>query len=499
MSADLRDQLRSYGEHWDETLALWPVDEIIAREAPVRAPVAYRGFRPLAVAALSAMVVLAVIGGVLLLLRPSVEQDPVAPLPTTAPVTQPPATPPPVTQLPITQPPVTPAPVTQPPITAVPPPETTMAAPPTTVPAANPVTYFTSDGGLPEGYPRAVTIAKDGSVWVAVADPVEPAGPCHVARFDGTDWTAFEAETGCIMSLFPAPGGGVIATVLIPNGELRLMEFDGAEWVDHHAAHRLPPVEEPVGATLEDGTLVLASHHFGPPDQLGLSLLTYDGTTWQVSRHLGLMGWRAAWASIAIDPNGDAWFVDRHDGGVLQLSHDGSTYHDLPEPSMMWIATTPAGDLWVTDGAALYRYDGSDWVGYTPGEGLTPPSTRTAPSSSGEYTLGYGLGFGTAGGGGEFWISEPDGVSVYRDGTWQSAERGSVPGLDFGFHGAVVHGPDGSTWVVTSRDDVHRFFDGEWVKLAVSIPAAYGPTRIAIDPDGTAWFIADEAVGRIVP
>lgn len=384
---------------------------------------------------------------------------------------------------------------------AIPPTTTTPAttSTTTTVAVASPVTYYDSEDGLPEGYPQAVTVAANGDVWVGVADPVEPAGPCHLARFDGTDWTSFEPGTGCITALFPAPGGGVIAAVLTPSGELRLMEFDGAEWVDHSARHGLPPIEEPVAATLEDGTFVIASHHFGPPDRLGLSLLTYDGTSWQVSRHLGLMESRAAWASIAIDPNGDAWFVDHHDGGVLQLTHDGSTYYDLPEPSMMWIAVTPYGDLWVTDGAALYRYDGSGWVVHPPGGGLVAPSTRTTPSDSGEFTLGYGLGFGTGGDEeGQFWISEPDGVSVYREGDWERVEPADVPRLDFGFIGAVVQGPDGSTWVITKQSAVYRYSDGSWERLGVAL-AVGNPASIAIAHDGSAWFTADNRVGRITP
>ena len=486
---DLATEVREYVDRFDEPFDPAALIEKAQRVTTI-SPSAPRGPSlrlGLAVGIAAAVIMLVLVGGALLIGGPfSGDQTPVVTQPL-----QPSSTIPQVT--------TTPGPgSTLPPATTTPPPDTTVPAPATTVPEASPVTYYTAEDGLPEGYPQAVTVTEDGAVWVGVADPVEPAGSCHLARFDGTDWTSFEPGTGCITSLFPAPGGGVIAAVLTTSGELRLMEFDGTAWVDHHRAHNLPPIEEPVTAILEDGTFVLASHHFGTPDQLGLSLLTYDGSTWQVSRHLGLWGARAAWAYIAIDPNGDAWFVDDHDGGVLQLSPNGSTYYDLPQPSMMWIATTPAGDLWVTDGAALYRYDGSGWTEHPPGGDLVPPGTRTAPSDSGEYTLGYGLGIGTGGNGGQFWISEPDGVSVYRDGTWNSAEQANVPHLDFGFIGAVVQGPDGSTWVVTHRSDAYRFSDGSWAKLSVELPVG-NPASIAIAPDGSAWFVADEAVGRVEP
>ncbi len=513
MSTDLRDQLRSYGEHWDESLDLWSVEEIVTRESSSRGrqprlTVMTRRPRPLAIVAASALLVLGLIGGVLLLLGPGPEPDPVSPIPSIAP-TEPVPIEPPITEVPDSQPPITEAPVTESSMvaeTTTPPSSTiasasstTEAVTPTSIPAPSPVTYFTSADGLPDGYPVTVTVAADGNVWAAVPNPDDPDGPCRLARFDRAVWTTFEPETGCVTALFPAPGTGVIAAVLTTDGELRLIEFDGATWVDHHEVHGLPPIEEPVAKLLDDGTLVIASHHFGPPDRLGLSLLTYDGASWQVSRELGLMGWRAAWASIAIDSSGDAWFVDHHDGIVVRLSHDRSRSFELAEPSVMWITATPAGDLWATDGALLYRFDGSAWVTHEPGDGLVPPSTRTIPSSSGEFTQGYGLGFGTEGDGGQFWISEPEGASVYRNGAWEDAADHDVPDLGFGFRAAVVQGPDGSTWVVTPRGEVYRFFDGEWTKFSVRASSVEDPSAIAIDPSGSAWFIDDQSIGRITP
>ena len=40
MNTNMRDQLQSYGEHWNETLEFWQADEIITRAEAGATPVA---------------------------------------------------------------------------------------------------------------------------------------------------------------------------------------------------------------------------------------------------------------------------------------------------------------------------------------------------------------------------------------------------------------------------------------------------------------------------
>jgi len=395
-------------------------------------------------------------------------------------------------------------------------PETTLDTPEPTE-SSSPWIGFTSADGLPVGITTAVAIDRDGSVWASVADPETQLGPCRLARFDNPGWTTFSSgpilETGCVKFLLPAPGGGVIAAVLYPVGgefeeepitELRIVEFDGVDWVDHTTVHGLPSLFAPVGVALRDGTVVIADNRAGPPDDLGLTLLTYDGAEWDVSLAGAVsrgVHWGTAWTGVAIDNNGDAWITDG-DSGVVRLSVEGPTRIDLgmvPCDCAVWITAAPNGDIWATDGPNLYRYDGSTWAVFQSGEVLTPPGSNSEEDQAATYALGFATGAG------EFWIVESTSASVFRDGVWVTVDRQEMSGLPgtFGhrFNGAVVQGLDGSTWVLAPDGKPHRFADGEWTMVSPSgvTLAVDNPAQVAVAADGTAWFATEHGVASFHP
>jgi hypothetical protein len=320
-------------------------------------------------------------------------------------------------------------------------------------------------------------------------------------------------EAGCVKFLLPAPDGGVIAAVLYPVGgefegepitELRIVEFDGVDWVDHTTVHDLPSLFVPVGVALRDGTVVIADNRPGPPDDLGLTLLTYDGTEWGVSQAGAVsrgFHWGTAWKGVAIDDNGDAWITDG-DSGVVRLSVEGPTRIDLgmvPCDCAVWITAAPNGDIWATDGPNLYRYDGSTWAVFQSGEVLTPPLGNQGPDQASAYSLGFATGVG------EFWVVESTGASVFRDDVWLTVDRQEMPGLPgtfgSGFSGAVVQGGDDSTWVITPDGKLHRFADGEWTMVSPSgvTLAVDNPAHVSVGADGTAWFATEHGVAKFHP
>ena len=154
---DLATEVREYVDRFDEPFDPAALIEKAQRVTTI-SPSAPRGPSlrlGLAVGIAAAVIMLVLVGGALLIGGPfSGDQTPVVTQPL-----QPSSTIPQVT--------TTPGPgSTLPPATTTPPPDTTVPAPATTVPEASPVTYYTAEDGLPEGYPQAVTVTEDGAVWV---------------------------------------------------------------------------------------------------------------------------------------------------------------------------------------------------------------------------------------------------------------------------------------------------------------------------------------------
>ena len=192
---------------------------------------------------------------------------------------------------------------------------------------------------------------------------------------------------------------------------------------------------------------------------------------------------------------GRVWVATR-DG---LLSFDGTAWSTLRIPrevALPWTNSTAvdaAGNLWMSDGLSLVRWNGRVTRSFTPEDlGLSPsPAERSGTLSpspagrSGTWVAGSPDGIVWAGAGCQ--------ASMLRDGSWLPVV--SPPGAGFCWEGRAV-GTDGSLWVLDSTESGPRLdhFVGEET-TTVPLPD-HGVSSLAVASDGTLWA-AGTAVSRL--
>lgn len=168
----------------------------------------------------------------------------------------------------------------------------------------------------------------------------------------------------------------------------------------------------------------------------------------------------------------------------LLMQHDIRWTRDGVPSSMLALAQTPDGWIWLGGQSGLYRFDGVRFERYTPPSGKLPLSNifSMGTTASGELWLAYRYG----------------GLSLLRNGKLRNYS--SADGLPSGSVGPLAVAGDGRMYVGSGSGLYTRPPDSEtWAPLAMP-GAPPGHVRgLLIDSTGVMWVQTETAVYSLVP
>jgi hypothetical protein len=348
-------------------------------------------------------------------------------------------------------------------------------------------TTYSEENGLPHSHGSIVAVGPNGEVWTyilwqGIYRLNDSASSVSTTRTgDGESWEVVEEVPGGLVGeiTFAADGTpwvGTVGSTHYPGGSLAY--YDGDKWVEVTAGYGLMSIRA-VAAGPEG--MVAASTHLG----LGI----YQDGEW---RHLRDGPSSDRVTSIAITPNGTAWFAFGDQsaatagGGVSR--YDGQTWqYDLDDAEVNTLALAPDGSLWAGTTTGLRRFDGHTWQVVTECENAV---------DCGVLDIAFAAD-------GDVWIADGFSVSQYPDPALSArASRTSAGDTDDGqsrtryeklVH-SLVSAPDGSIWMngwegTQGSAYVARVKDGAWTtfKVSESFPGSF--TVGAATDDGCVWGV----------
>jgi hypothetical protein len=183
------------------------------------------------------------------------------------------------------------------------------------------------------------------------------------------------------------------------------------------------------------------------------------------------------------------------------LSFDGTAWstlripREVPLPWTNSTAVDAAGNLWMSDGLSLVRWNGRVTRSFTPEDlGLSPsPAERSGAWVAGSPAERSGA-WVAGGPDGIVWAGTGCRVSLLRDGDWEPVD--APPGARFCWEGRAV-GADGSLWLLDYGESGPRLdrFLGEEATTVPLLPD-HDVYALAVASDGTLWA-AGSAVSRL--
>jgi len=277
---------------------------------------------------------------------------------------------------------------------------------------------------VPLPMPTAVRglAATDDAIWLATAD--------GVLRYDGA-WTVFSPDDGLptidVTAIGAGADGRVWAATSGDAGQIEIVVFDGARWVDH------------------------------PNRDVAAEQLAGDGVT-----------------GILAAPNGDVWLktfgaVERFSGGRWTAFTEEEGLPHLVVNALAWAYDT----VWAGTAAGLVRLDGQTWQ---PFGGPTPEQAGPAVAELAVAPTG------------ELWVATiegPNRLRVYDGTTWTVVPLPTptmgVAQMDFTADGRLVAvvGDAGETRL--------GIYDGQTWAWHASDELGLVPSWFKIAPDGRLW------------
>jgi ligand-binding sensor domain-containing protein len=381
-------------------------------------------------------------------------------------------------------------------------------------------TYTTADG-LPGNDAHRIAVTNGGTVWASTASStvsrLDPAalGGTPASERDGARWSTYTIKDAFIYPRNITAAADGTVWVITSNG---LSHFDGAGWQTH--------TNDGLGyiyaiAVAEDGSVWGTSQHglfhfaVGAPDEVwtlyptletGHSLvLAPDGTVWVAGQGIarfdptadpGSGGWTTYTTDDELAANRVNHTVKTADGMLWFFTEGGPSCHsgeewvpcpgiDQGAPIGPSVTQAPDGALWSLHLSSVIRFDpgaapdsGESWIVYDDFPGSSLGNLTIAPDGSvwvGTYTFPL--------------RAVPRGYGVARfDGTsWQVYT--TTHGLADDFVNDIAIAADGAVWFGTANG-ISRF-DGEtWTTYDVDtvLPTGDRPyiaaQRVITTPDG---------------
>jgi hypothetical protein len=216
-----------------------------------------------------------------------------------------------------------------------------------------------------------VSVAWNGSIWVAVGDTIAYSS-------DGIFWTQSISGQAIIYSNEVAPTtvawGGSLWLVGCTNNSAILYSTDGINWTLSPSAYSLFGGAGSVRSLAYNGTMWLAG---GSDGTNGIVAYSYDGISWSNtgSTIFGISG-----RCNAIAWNGSIWVAVGYNnslGGIIIYSYDGMTWYNTGQTRINNNCFTVAwnGSIWLAGGEIdggtnqiAYSYNGISW--YSTGQSI---------------------------------------------------------------------------------------------------------------------------------
>ncbi|MFW6115942.1 MAG: hypothetical protein ACOC7Y_02650 [Chloroflexota bacterium] len=325
--------------------------------------------------------------------------------------------------------------------------------------AGSHVQYTTADR-LPSNHVTDVAQAPGGSLWFATLG--------GVSRLADGGWTSYAEADGLVDDAVQAilvTGEGVVWAGTTEG----VSRFDGASWTTYLPGDRAWDI-----AVAPDGAVWFAN------DAAGLRRYTPADESWETFK-MGDDQFAPGVKTAAVDPEGNVWSYLGYDQVYRFNGEEWEAVYDTPwacdaafeADGTPWIATC---DAYRTYGAGLAtRADGA-WRHVTREEGLASNSVEAvAVGPHDQIAAGTNRG-----------------LSVYRDGAWQTLRDG--PALNRITTVAVT--PDGAAWFgfgdtsfPSPGGGVSRFDGRQWELLDQRTGLAINDnvTLLAAGPDGRLW------------
>ena len=213
-------------------------------------------------------------------------------------------------------------------------------------------TNYTTADGLATNSCEAITIDKNGNIWVVDGG---------VAKFDGNTWVSYTTADGLCPGYdydIEPDGYGNIWTGCYQNSASK---FDGTSWIKYHVTDSTMGCYVKCIKTDLQGKVWFGTYYGG--------VVMFDGTNWttytSTNTSNGLPDDDVT--SIAIDANGIKWFGS---SGHYVTKFDGANWFTFPSFStgIYDISIDSHGDVWCTtyplgipNCCYLLRYDGVNW------------------------------------------------------------------------------------------------------------------------------------------
>jgi ligand-binding sensor domain-containing protein len=373
------------------------------------------------------------------------------------------------------------------------------------------------DEGLPWSHPRKIAIDPAGAVWIggegvawldgagwvvavdgllgvegefAVDDSGVVWAPTHsgLARGDGEGWTMLLTDDSMPLRV-PGIDGNSGDMVVDEAGHVwlagcALVEFDGSVFTEHR-----PFGEE--GGCFESLTLAPDGRVWGCG---GAGVASSDGAGWVLYPSGEHFAYRNG-CSIGAAPDGTVWMATGDTQGAWLYRFDGSTwtphgpfFHDVGRPNVAVVGTD--GAVWYAASAGPLRFDGVEWRQYRaasgavlPGEGrhvLTVDQTMWIALPNWPWHEHYGLV--------EFDLA----IEQYR---WHDADAG----LPSDIVNNITLAGDGAVWAATDGG-IARWDGTSWTSLTTADGLADDKAwQLATGPDGSVWVATDSGLSRFTP
>ncbi len=299
--------------------------------------------------------------------------------------------------------------------------------------ASSPMVYGEGDG-LPAADVNQIVVAADGTVWAA--------GDRWVAFYDET-WQVVGAVNPWLSTLVADPTGGVWTTETSrEDGEVLLhINRNGMEQI---SLPSMMGLSGNVWIAVDAAGRVYAVDGFHAVEQVeGHAVYVYEDDTW---REFTTLAWPPGGTYSGIVTN-------------IAIASDGT----------LWISTTPDSDPEpeASPGHGVASFDGQEWTTYTTADGLASDAgaVLTAPD-------------------GTVWVVHSGAVSRFDGDTWTAYDVEASP------RSGAIGGSDGTLWLGTSNGISQ--FDGETTTPYV-VPVEMTPATglFSLDPAAPAALPVD--------